>query len=274
MTAVDVFDVKGRVVLVTGGCGLLGRHFARALLARGAKVAVLDAARVNLATEDSAFADCAKDGRFIQCDTDVVSRASLESAVAAVERQLGVPYGLVNSAAIDTPPNAPASQNGPFEEFPLEVWNRVMAVNVTGTMLACQVVGARMRTAGRGSIINISSTYGMVSPDQRIYEHRRTQSDEFYKPISYAASKSAIFNMTRYLATYWGATGIRVNTLSFGGVFNHQDPVFMRAYESRTPLGRMARAEEYEGAIVFLMSDASSYMTGSNMVVDGGWTAW
>jgi NAD(P)-dependent dehydrogenase (short-subunit alcohol dehydrogenase family) len=142
---------------------------------------------------------------------------------------------------------------------------------VKGVALCCQVVGARMAEAGRGSIVNISSIYGMVSPDQRIYEYR---GDGFTKPIAYAVSKSALFNMTRYLATYWASKQVRVNTLTLAGVFNNQDPRFLAAYTPKVPLGRMASADDYIGAIVFLISNASTYMTGANLVVDGGWTAW
>ena len=149
-----------------------------------------------------------------------------------------------------------------------------MEVNVKGLMQCCQVIGGAMASSGRGSIVNISSIYGLVSPDQRIYEYRRKDGMEFYKPLAYAASKSALLNLTRHLATYWADQMVRVNTLTFGGVFNDQDDEFLEGYCSRVPLGRMAREDEYNGSVVFLLSDAASYMTGSNLVIDGGWTAW
>lgn len=180
----------------------------------------------------------------------------------------------MNAAAIDSPPGAPAQDNGPFEHFPESSWDRVMDVNVKGIMLCCQVVGGQMADAGRGSIVNISSIYGIVSPDQRLYEYRREAGEEFFKPVAYSASKSALLNLTRYLATYWADKNVRVNTVTFGGVFNGQDDRFLDAYTARVPLKRMAQPDEYNGAIVFLLSDASSYMTGSNLVIDGGWTAW
>lgn len=189
-------------------------------------------------------------------------------------KKLGVPHGLVNAAALDSPPGAPVEDNGPFETYPEASWDRVMAVNVKGTMLCCQAIGGAMAKAGRGSIVNVSSIYGVVSPDQRLYEYRRGAGDEFFKPVAYSASKSALLNLTRYLATYWAGSNVRVNTVTFGGVFNGQDELFLQAYCARVPLGRMARGDEYNGAIVFLLSDASSYMTGSNLVIDGGWTAW
>jgi NAD(P)-dependent dehydrogenase (short-subunit alcohol dehydrogenase family) len=131
-----------------------------------------------------------------------------------------------------------------------------------------------MATLGRGSIINVSSIYGIVSPDQRLYQYRRESGPAFYKPVAYSVSKSALFNLTRYLATYWGPMGVRVNTVTFGGVFDNQDPRFRAEYEARVPLGRMASVDDYNGTVVYLLSDASGYMTGSNIVVDGGWTAW
>ena len=146
-------------------------------------------------------------------------------------------------------------------------------VNVNGVFLCCQVFGGRMAAAGRGSVINVSSIYGLVSPDQRIYEYRRGKGEAFFKPAAYAASKSALLNLTRYLATYW-APNVRVNTVTFAGVFNDQPARFLEEYTKRVPLGRMAREDEYNGAIVFLASDASSYMTGANLVLDGGYTAW
>ena len=149
-----------------------------------------------------------------------------------------------------------------------------MDVNVTGLMLCCQVFGAAMAEAGRGSIVNVSSIYGLVSPDQRIYAYRAETGAPFVKPVAYSASKSALLNLSRYLATYWAPRGVRVNTLTLAGVANNQDPRFLEGYCARIPVGRMARPDEYNGAVVFLCSDASAYMTGANLVMDGGWTAW
>lgn len=258
-------------MVVTGGLGLLGRRFCATLLERGGCVAALDQAALQESIP-AEFDAATRAGRFMSIGVDVTSRTSLAAATERISAQWGAPQGLVTCAGIDAPPDAPVAQNGPFEAFPIEVWRSVMEVNVTGVFLTCQVIGATM-SAG-GSIVNISSIYGMVSPDQRLYEYRRAKGAKYFKPIAYSVSKSALLNLTQYLATYWGEKGVRVNTLTFGGVFNGQDPEFVAGYESRTPLGRMASPGEYDGAVVFLLSDASSYMTGANIVVDGGWTAW
>jgi NAD(P)-dependent dehydrogenase (short-subunit alcohol dehydrogenase family) len=148
-----------------------------------------------------------------------------------------------------------------------------MNVNVKGAMLCCQVFGGAMAKAGRGSIVNIGSIYGMLGPDQFLYQFRRDNGEEFFKPIAYSVSKSALLNMTRYLAVYWGSKAVRVNTLTFAGVFANQHPDFLVRYIPKVPLRRMAEPDDYNGAVVFLMSDAARYMTGSNMVIDGGFSA-
>jgi NAD(P)-dependent dehydrogenase (short-subunit alcohol dehydrogenase family) len=265
----SLFSLDDRAVVVTGGLGQLGRAFVKGLVQAGARVAVFDSASGDIRDLVPEARDRVEAFR-----VDVTSRESVEAGLRAVEARFGVPSGLVNAAALDSPPNAPAEENGPFETYPEESFDRVMAVNVKGTMIASQVIGAAMAKAGRGSIVNIGSIYGIVSPDQRIYEYRRQEGQSFYKPVAYSISKSALINFTRYLATYFATSGVRVNTVTFAGVFNHQDPRFLEAYTAKVPLGRMADAEEYIGPIVFLLSQASSYMTGSNLVVDGGFTAW
>jgi NAD(P)-dependent dehydrogenase (short-subunit alcohol dehydrogenase family) len=149
-----------------------------------------------------------------------------------------------------------------------------MDLNVKGTFLCCQFVGAAMAQEGRGSIVNISSVYGLLSPVQDLYEFRRQGGEQFTKPVAYSVSKSAVLNLTRYLATYWAKSGVRVNTLTLAGVWNDQPAEFMEAYSARVPMGRMLEAREALGALVFLASDASSYVTGANVIVDGGWSAW
>jgi NAD(P)-dependent dehydrogenase (short-subunit alcohol dehydrogenase family) len=260
-----LFDLRDRVIAVTGGLGRLGRAFTRCLLERGARVAVLDL--------DAAARSPAQE-RMLALDCDVTSRASLEAALAVIEDRWECPHGLINNAAIDSPPDAPAEENGPFESYPRQSLDRIFDVNVAGVIQCCQVIGGRMAERGRGSIINVSSIYGLVSPDQKLYDYQRESGAAFYKPAAYSVSKSALLNLTRYLATYWGSRGVRVNTVTFGGVFDNQDRRFLEAYEARVPLGRMASVDDYNGTVIYLLSDASRYMTGSNVVIDGGWTAW
>lgn len=250
----ELFDLNGRVAVVTGGLGQLGSVYVDGLTQRGMRVAVFD-----VAADDP---------------VDVTSRASIEAATERVIAEHGVPHLLVNNAALDSPPDAPPDEVGPFETYPEESFDRVMDVNVKGTLLCCQVVGAAMAREGRGSIVNVSSVYGLLSPQQDVYEFRRREGESFTKPVAYSVSKSAILNLTRYLATYWAKDGVRVNTLTLAGVANDQPAEFLKAYTARVPLGRMAEAGEALGAVVFLAADASSYMTGANLVVDGGWSAW
>jgi NAD(P)-dependent dehydrogenase (short-subunit alcohol dehydrogenase family) len=239
----ELFSLDGRIAVVTGGAGKLGREIVRGLEERGARI-------------------------------DVTDRAAVERATTRVAEEWQVPHILVNAAALDSPPDAPPEEVGPLESYPEESFDRVMDVNVKGTFLCCQAVGAHMAAAGRGSIVNISSVYGMLSPVQDIYDFRRRGGDEFFKPVAYSVSKSALYNLTRYLATYWARNGVRVNTLTLAGVFDDQPKEFLDAYTARMPVGRMADPREVVGPVVFLASDASSYVTGANLVVDGGWSAW
>jgi NAD(P)-dependent dehydrogenase (short-subunit alcohol dehydrogenase family) len=258
----SLFDLEGRVAVVTGGMGQLGSVYVQGLVERGMRVAVLDTASGELPEGARAFA------------VDVTDKAALEKATRELESEWGVPHLLVNNAALDSPPDAPAEEVGPFESYPEASFDEVMDVNVKGTFLCCQVVGGAMAREGRGSIVNVSSVYGLLSPVQDLYAFRRERGETFVKPVAYSVSKSAILNLTRYLATYWAKQGVRVNTLTLAGVWNDQPREFLEAYAARVPMGRMLDAKEALGAVVFLASDASSYVTGSNLVVDGGWSAW
>jgi NAD(P)-dependent dehydrogenase (short-subunit alcohol dehydrogenase family) len=257
-----LFDLDGRIAVVTGGMGRLGSVYVSGLAERGMRVAVFDTASGDVPEGARAFA------------VDITERGAIEQATAELEAEWGVPHLLVNNAALDSPPDAPAEEVGPFESYPEASFDDVMDVNVKGTFLCCQVVGGAMARGGRGSIVNISSIYGLLSPVQDLYAFRRERGELFFKPVAYSVSKSAILNLTRYLATYWAKRGVRVNTLTLAGVFDDQPRAFLDAYEARVPLGRMLDAREALGAVVFLASDASSYVTGSNVVVDGGWSAW
>lgn len=264
-----LFAVDDEVVVVTGISGQLGVQYARAFLERGARVAGLDlrpsAAADNVARD---FPD-----RYRFCAADVTAKATLQAALADIQARFGTPTVLINNAAIDSPPSAPPEENGPFEDYPEASWDKVLDVNLKGVYLCCQVFGAAMAQAGRGAIVNVASIYGVVSPDQSLYEYRRRRGEVFFKPVAYSASKSGILNLTRYLAVYWGKKNVRVNSLTIAGVFNHQEQAFLDAYCGRIPVGRMADADEYNGSVLFLASPASRYMTGANLVIDGGWTA-
>lgn len=264
------FDLSNKVALVTGALGLLGREHCKALYDAGARVVIAD---LNVKSAED-FAATLGD-RAMALELNVVDPVSVKSGLDSVltrHKQLDV---LVNNAAINDMFENPtvAAELSAFEKYPLDLWKKMMDVNVTGTFLCSQIMGGEMARAGRGSIINVASTYGMVGPDQSIYI-RPNGERVLYKSPAYPASKGAVISFTRFLAAYWGKAGVRVNTLSPGGVENSQETFFVENYSKRTPLGRMANPSDYRGAVVFLASDASSYMTGANLVVDGGWTAW
>ena len=262
------FDITGRVIVVTGARGMLGRQFCESLASAGVRVAALDV------TPDAEMPWPGFANKILGIRADVTKKADLQAALKQITEFWTTPYGLINNAAIDSTPSSPIEENGPFEGFPEDAFDRQMGVNVKGPFLASQVFGSAMAEAGRGSIVMIDSIYGLLSPVQDIYEFRRQDGEEYYKPITYSVSKSALLNMTRYLATYWAKKGVRVNTLTLAGVDAGQDERFKAAYLERMPIGRMAEKDEYNGAVAFLMSDGARYMTGSNMVIDGGWTAW
>lgn len=271
-----LFSVKDKVIIVTGGLGQLGAQYVKTLHARGAKVAAL-ATRLDDARIDRVFGEIKDSPRLFCAEVNITDKTSINRVLDAIEAKWGVADGLVNNAGVDTQPSAPPEVSGPFEEFPEEVFRDVVEVNLVGTFLMTQQVGKRMRQAGKGgSIVNVGSIYGVVSPVQDIYSFKKEDTGiPFIKPVAYSAAKSGLYNFTRYCATYWGRDGIRVNTLTLSGVErSDQDPRFQKNYTNRIPIGRMARPHEYNGAVVFLLSDASVYMTGSNVVVDGGWTAW
>ena len=264
-----LFNVGAEVVLITGVAGQLGSEYAQAFLERGARVVGLDI-RTSAGSEALSLKF---PGQYLFCEADVTKKPSLQEALIQIADQFGMPTVLINNAAIDSPPSSPPEENGPFEEYPETSWDKVMDVNMKGMYLCCQVFGGAMAKEGRGTIINVASIYGLVSPDQSLYEYRRERGEVFFKPVAYAVSKSGVLNLTRYLAAYWAKKQIRVNTLTIAGVFNNQEQEFLDRYCGRIPIGRMANPEDYNGAMLFLASSASGYMTGANLVVDGGWTA-
>ncbi len=271
-----LFDVKDAVVIVTGGLGQLGSQFSNAFLDRGTRVAVFNR-KLRQEQIDNKFRKSDLDADRLRFFTvDITDKASILSALSLIEEEWDTPDVLINNAGIDTQPSAPPEVSGPFENFPEEVFREVVDVNLVGTFLCSQAVGAAMARKKRGSIINIGSIYGMGSPIQDIYAYKEERTGvPFIKPVAYSAAKSGVYNLTRYMATYWAKQGVRVNTLSPSGVYRDtQDEEFQKNYCARMPVGRMAQEDEFNGAVIFLASKASAYMTGANLVVDGGWTAW
>ncbi|MHA1313172.1 MAG: SDR family oxidoreductase [Candidatus Helarchaeota archaeon] len=268
---IKLFDLTGKIAIVTGGLGQLGTQYTKILLEAGAKVAVFD---IKIDKLNSFYLSNKDNPNLEIIKVDITKKKSIKDGTKNVIEKFGVPSILINNAALDTPPGNPAAENGPFEEYPESFLDKTYAVNLKGMIFCCQVIGKIMAENQHGSIINISSIYGYISPDQRIYEYLEKDGNKFFKPISYSVTKAAVLNLTRYLATYWAGKKVRVNSLTLGGVFNNQDEEFLKGYCQRVPLGRMANEDEYNGAILFLASDASSYMTGSNLIIDGGFTAW
>ena len=267
----DRFRLDGRVAVVTGALGNLGPVWAQALLEAGATVVGLDlpGSKPNAAFE---ALQAAHAGRLTLIGGNVTDRAALSAARDAVRARHDVPSVLVNNAGIDAPPAA-SGEGHRLEDIPFDVNRRIFEVNTLGLFQVTQLFGGDMAKAGRGSIINIGSLYASVSPDARFYEHI-VSDPPFLKPPAYGASKAAVLNMTKYLAGFWGPHGIRVNAISPGGVLGGQDEEFKRKLCEKIPLRRMAEADDLVGPLIFLASDASKYVTGINLQVDGGITVW
>ena len=266
----EMFSLKNKTAIIKGALGLIGKEHCKALAVAGANVVVTD-------TDENKCKEFAKSlinesiGHFV----DVTIPDSIKKLRDEVIKKYGHIDILVNNAAINDMFENPkaASEQSKFENYPLELWQKSVDVNLTGLFLCSQILGSEMAKQKSGSIINIASTYGITAPDQSLYK-KEDGLQSFYKPPAYSATKGAVIMFTRYLAAYWGKDNVRVNTLTPGGVENNQDEFFIQKYSAKTPLGRMAKSTDYKGALIFLASDASSYMTGANLVVDGGWTAW
>ena len=262
----NLFSIADKIIVVTGGLGQLGEQWVGVLASAGARVAVLDA-RVGVEGEIVGLGG----GSVLHVRCEVDKGRDVRHALSVIVNTWGeVPDGLVNAAAVDVPPvNNPLDhQDGSFEHYGEEAWDRMAEINVKGTWLCCRTFGGCMALGGRGSIVNVGSIYGQLSPDQRVY------GGDWTKPLAYTATKSALYGVTRWLATYWAKVGVRVNILTPGGVANDQEAGFVERYCQRVPMGRMADQSDYDGALLYLLSDASRYMTGADLVVDGGLTAW
>lgn len=272
------YDLTGRTALVTGAGGLLGRQHVAALSEAGARVVVTD---VGLAQAEAAVAALKQNTPSADLIALAIDVTSLDSVRAANEQLAGRGVSidiLVNNAAIDPKvTSAPGMMHSSrFEAFPVLQWQTEIAVGLTGAMLCAQVFGGAMAKRGRGVILNIASDLGVIAPDQRIYRQPQATREEEQpvKPVTYSVIKHGLIGLTKYLATYWADHGVRVNAISPGGVFNNQDPAFVERLTRLIPMARMADVDEYRAAVQFLCSDASSYMTGQNLVIDGGRSVW
>jgi NAD(P)-dependent dehydrogenase (short-subunit alcohol dehydrogenase family) len=268
--AAALFDLQGRVAIITGGAGMLGYQHGSILAAAGAHVVLLDLAAANPQARAKQIADqCGPEALGISCD--ITSESSLEGARESILEKFGRIDILINNAA-----NNPKVEDGNMawsrlENFPLEVWDADIRVGLTGAFLCSRIFGAEMAKRKSGVIVNVASDLAIIAPDQRLYRVDGLPEDQQpVKPVTYSVVKTALLGLTRYLATYWSSANIRVNAISPGGVFNGQPEVFLSRLKQLIPMDRMANQDEYQGAILFLCSDASSYMTGANLVVDGG----
>ena len=267
----ELFSLANKVVVVTGGAGLLGQVFCQALVDVGAHVAIVD---LDLASAETAAKKINKSDaqKVVAFESDITSPESVTQMVANVVKQLGRIDVLVNNAASKGSSLDAFFES--FEDYSLKTWREVMSVNIDGLFLVAQAVGKQMKKQGGGSIIQTSSIYGVVAPDQRIYEGSEYNGRAINTPAVYSASKAAVNGLTSYLSTYWASSNIRVNSLTPGGIASGQNSEFNKKYSNRVPLGRMGEASELVGALIYLASDASSYVTGQNLIVDGGLSAW
>ena len=266
----ELFSLKEKVAVVTGALGLIGKHHCHALADAGANVVVCDLNESECAKFASTLSALS-----LGISVDITNKKSVKDLKSKVISNYGKIDILVNNAALNDKFEDPlaALEESKFENYPVEMFRKSLDVNVTGMFLCSQVIGTEMADKRYGSIINVASTYGIVAPDQSIYKNEKGE-QTCYKSAAYPVTKGAVISFTRFLAAYWGNKGVRVNTLSPGGVRDNQEEFFVKNYSAKTPLGRMAHQTDYKGALVFLASDASGYMTGANLVVDGGWTAW
>lgn len=272
----DLFDLTGRVAVITGGAGLLGQKHAEAIAGAGGSVVLVDQ---NAKVPSAAKAVAKRYGvEAMGMNCDITRKKDVDEMVKRVLKKFRKIDILLNNAAMTAKEGTRDGKNyfAPFEEYPLSLWEKALAVNLTGMFLCAQAIGKVMVRQNKGVIVNIASTAGVVAPHHHIYQGVKSpySGKPFNTPISYSTTKAGVIHFTRYLATYWAKKNIRVNALSPGGVYDGHDPQFVKNYSSLVPMDRMADRDEYKGAILFLVSDASSYMTGTNLIVDGGLTCW
>jgi NAD(P)-dependent dehydrogenase (short-subunit alcohol dehydrogenase family) len=260
------FDLSGKTLAVTGAAGILGEHFCRELLADGACVVAIDESQEALQRLEATLAR--PDRLSLHC-ADIRDRAAVQAVHEAAQAHFGAVHGLLNNAATKSP-----NFFEPFESFPIEDWDHVMSVNLTGAMVCCQVFGGEMARRGSGSVVNVLSIYGIAAPDQRIYEGSEYLGRAINTPAIYSASKAGLWGLTAYLSAYWAKQGVRVNALTPGGIYSGQNQTFVDRYSQRVPMERMGSPTDLCGALTYLMSDAAGYVTGQNIVIDGGLTVW
>ena len=282
MDILKKFSLKDKTAIITGGTGLLGSVYTHSLLSLGASVIIIDKKIdktkfiKNLVKEYNLTKEIINKIKFVKCD--ITNKKQIDKSFKKIRSNLKNLKVLINNASLVKQVGNDDLRDTykPFLQMKQKDWEDFFSVDLTGTLLVTQKCIPFLRKNGGGSIINISSTYGILSPDQRIYESLspKNSKQKIEKPIGYSISKSGVLNMTRFLATKFAEDKIRVNTLTLGGVYDNNPKSFVKSYSDKTPLRRMADKNEYAGPIIFLATDASSYMTGSNLVVDGGWSTW
>lgn len=277
MNTLENFMIHDKIVIITGGAGLLGKKHAEAVLDGDGIPVLLDISREALQETIFELQKIYSSRKIMSFQADITDRNNIEEVKEQLMKSYGHIDALINNAANNpkVEKDSVNMQNVQFENFPVEMWSDDIAVGLTGAMLCAQVFGAEMAKKGKGVILNISSDLGIIAPDQRIYRKEGLKEEEqMVKPVTYSVIKHGLLGLTKYLATYWADKGIRVNTLCPAGVMNGQNDVFLKKLTNLIPMGRMADIEEYKGTILYLLSDASSYMTGSTVIVDGGRTCW
>ena len=275
MATTQLFDLTGRVAVITGGAGLLGTKHAEIIAHAGGIPVLVDLPGADPGGKAGHLAESTK-AQVLGVEADITQPESVQALTTELLSRYGRIDILINNAANNPKVESPSGSAWTrLENFPLEIWNADIAVGLTGAFLCSQAMGTVMASRGRGVILNVASDLSVIAPDQRLYRQEGLPSDrQPVKPVTYSVVKTALVGLTRYLATYWAESGVRVNALSPGGVFNDQPPGFVQRLSGLIPMGRMAHADEYQGAVLFLCSDASSYMTGANLVIDGGRSSW
>ena len=274
-SAMKKFDLQNRIALITGGAGLLGRQHALAILAGNGRPVLLDIDGKKL--REAAREIKSKSGKQIATYVlDITDEKAVQKTVSKISRGLGPIEILINNAANTSPVKKGGQASNRLESFDLKKWDQDLAVGLTGAFLMSKIAGAQMAKNGRGVILNMASDLGVIAPDQRLYRKAGLASHQQpVKAVTYSVVKHGIIGLTRYLATYWADQGVRVNSLSPGGVQTSEMPAeFVKRVSSLVPMGRMAKVDDYQAAVLFLVSDASSYMNGTNLIIDGGRTVW